>query len=135
VTAILGPVLGWLTTMLLEVFGALNLPDIMSRIAVTAIRFLMLAAKCAAIGFVYRSLFDEPWRKAGMHAWAVIVMLDAFSSGPMGLGYMLASLWFYADAAVSGAAVFAGAWHAHEQRHNQHVLGVRNGLLSVLRID
>lgn len=138
-TAILGPVLGWFSVMLLEVFAALNLPPIFSTATVTITRCLMIAARCAAIGFAYRMLFEDYWRKAGMRAWAVIVATNiipaSLSQGPELLAYLLTSIWFYAETAVAGAAALAGAWYAHSHRHNQRIAAVRNGLFSMLRID
>lgn len=133
VSSILGPVLGFLTTVLLQIVDAVSLPYASAAI-VFANRILMIAARCAAIGFAYRVFFDDPWRKAGLHAWAVILAWSALTQLP-NVPYILTSAWFWADAAVSGAAALAGAWYAHEHRHNQHVRGVRDGLLGFLRID
>lgn len=139
VSSILSPIVGWLTTVLLEIIGALGLPAIFSAGAMTVTRFLMIAARCAAIGFAYRVFFDDPWRKAGLRAWAVVVAWNtvpaAFTRGPEVLAYPLTSAWFWTDTAVSGAAALAGAWYAFKHRHNQHVHAVRDGLFRALRID
>ena len=130
VASILSPVLGFITTVLLQGAAAAGLPEAVSTAIVIVFRLLMITARCAAIGFAYRVFFDDPWRKAGLYAWAVIVVVSVLPSART-----LTSVWFYADTAVSGAAAMAGAWYAHQQRHNQHVRAVRDGLLGFLRID
>lgn len=130
VASLLGAVLGFLTTVLLQLAGALGLPEAVSTAVYAFLHFLLVAARCAAIGFAYRTFFDDPWRRAGLRAWAVIMVWSVLSQGRLPL-----SAWHLADAAVSGAAAFGGAWYALQQRHNQHVRSVRDGLLGFLRID
>lgn len=130
VASILSPVLGFITTVLLQIVGAVGLPEAVSTAVVIVLRLLMITARCAAIGFAYRVFFDDPWRKAGLYAWAVIVVVSVLPSPRL-----LTSGWFYVDTVVSGAAAYAGAWYAHQHRYNQHVRSVRDGLLGFLRID
>lgn len=130
VASILSPVLGFLTTVLLQVAGALHLPDAVSTAIAIVLSLVLIAARCAAIGFAYRAFFDDPWRKAGLFAWGVIVVWSVLPAPRL-----LTSVWFYANTLVSGVAALAGAWYAFEQRHNQHVRAVRDGLLGFLRID
>lgn len=130
VASILGPILGFLATVLLQLAGAAGLPEAASTAVVIVLRLLMITARCAMIGFAYRVFFDDPWRQAGLRAWAVIVVWSLLSAGRLPM-----SAWFFADAAVSGAAALGGAWYALQQRHNQHVRAVRDGLLGFLRID
>lgn len=130
VASILSPVLGFLTTVLLQIAAAVDLPEAVSTAVLIILRLLLISARCAAIGFAYRVFFDDPWRKAGLYAWAVIVVVSVLPSARMPT-----SVWFYADGLVSGAAALAGAWYAHQHRYNQHVRAVRDGLLGFLRID
>jgi len=130
VASLLGAVFGFLTTVLLQLADGLGLPDDVATVAYAALHFSLSAARCAMIGFAYRTFFDDPWRRAGLRAWAVIMVWSVLSQGRLPL-----SAWYLADAAVSGAAAFGGAWYALQQRHNQHVRSVRDGLLGFLRID
>lgn len=130
VASLLSPVLGFLTTVLLQLAGALHLPEAVSTAIVVVLGLLLIAARGAMIGFAYRAFFDDPWKQAGLRAWAVIVVWGLASAGRLP-----SSAWFFADAAVSGAAALGGAWYALQQRHNQHVRAVRDGLLGFLRID
>lgn len=130
VASILGPVLGFVAVVLLQLAGALHAPDAVSTAVAIVLGLLLTAARCAMIGFAYRAFFDDPWRKAGLYAWAVIVVWSVLPAPRLPT-----SVWFYASTLVSGAAALAGAWYAQEQRHDRHVRAVRDALLGFLRID
>ncbi len=134
VASILSPVLGWLTTVFMQIFDAAGLPGMATTILFAAMRVLIIAAKCAAVGFAYRVFFNDRWSKAGLHAWGVIIFWNA-APGAFHLASLLSSFWFWTDTAASGVGAFAGAWFALQHRHNQHVLSVRDALLGLLRID
>lgn len=132
------PVIGWLGTVVMEVFTAVGLPQLFSTVILTVLGLVLLAIKSGMLGFAYCLLFDEPWRKAGVIAWALTFGMSAISIlwyHPAFFGAMAWTPAYIIHAAGSLAASLGGAWLAHKNRYNDHLGAARDMLFRTLRVE
>lgn len=132
------PVIGWLMTVAAEVFTAAGLPRVLLTAVLAALGLAGVAFKSGVVGFAYRLLFDEPWRRSGAIAWALTFGMGALGllwAAPANFGALALTPAYGLDAAVSLAACLGGAWLAHENRHNERLGDARDLLFGMLRIE
>jgi len=98
------PVLYWLSACVHDVLRLARAPSGASSYVVVITELCAAAIRFAAIGFAYLWLIEDRWRKAGLSAWLVVMILDNLS-----LASSYRSPMFYAAAAVGCAAALAGA--------------------------
>lgn len=127
------PVIGWLMTVAAEVFTAAGLPRIFLTVVLAALGLVAVAIKSGMLGFAYCLLFDEPWRRSALIAWALTFGMSAI--GMLWDGALALTPAYALDAAVSLAACLGGAWLAQENRHNDRLGEARDMLFRMLRIE
>lgn len=132
------PVIGWLMTVATEVSTAAGLPRIFLTAALAVLALVEVAIKSGMLGFAYCLLFDEPWRRSALIAWALTFGMNALYilwKAPALFGALALTPAYGLDAAVSLAASFGGAWLAHENRHDDRLGDARDMLFRMLRIE
>jgi hypothetical protein len=97
------PVLYWLSACVHDVLRMTHASPRASFYVDAGTGLCAAAIRFAALGFAYRWLMGDRWRKAGLSAWLVVTMLDNARLARPG------SPMFYLEAAVSCAAALAGA--------------------------
>jgi hypothetical protein len=122
VGSILGPVVAFAMTCILQICGFLHLPTRAMMIIALGGVFMDIVIEFGVVGFSYCWLFNEPRPKAGLSAWLAVVLIDQLTLIPhlnvelyRGLG---ASPVFYAKSAAACLAALAGARYAAENRYH-----------------
>lgn len=131
-----GPVLYWAGILIMQVFDHFNLPQRYSMNLVWVMRYIMITAEFAALGFAYCWLMGEHWRKSGLIVAIIAVILNNVAiARAYGLQVLLTASWFYADTLVACATSLIGAWLAQRNRYQPHLRTARDLLFRTVMIQ